>query len=95
MISSPADSTKKPGGPHRKPRADVYTVFLILALSAILLAIVFLYFENERYDWDYEGGPTASAVGLSHLAPQPNPFTALASTDAPTILPLFQLRSGG
>jgi hypothetical protein len=72
MISSPADSSgKKPGGPYRKPRADLYTVLLALALIAILLGIVCLYFENKMYDWDYKGGPTASANHVTTLALSP------------------------
>jgi len=76
MISSPADSSgKKPGGPYRKPRADLYTVLLALALIAILLGIICLYFENKMYDWDYKGGPTASV---------PAPFTLAAGPWPPT-----------
>ena len=96
MISSPADSSgKKPGGPYRKPRADLYTVLLALALIAILLGIVCLYFENKMYDWDYKDGPTASVPTPFTLAPRPWPLAPLPSTDAPTTLPLFQLRPGG
>jgi hypothetical protein len=62
MISSPAGSSaNKPGGPYQKPRADVFTVLLVLALIAILLGIVFLWLENELYDWDFKGGSTVSA----------------------------------
>ena len=58
MISSPANSApKKPGRPYRKPEADVFTVLLVLALIAILLGILCLYFENAMYEWDYQGGP--------------------------------------
>ena len=103
MISPPADSSdKKPGGPYRKPQADVFTVLLMLALIAILLGILFLYFENAMYEWDYQGGPTASALCPSPLAlrpslptPAPWPLTPESSTDAPTTLPLFQFRLGG
>ena len=92
MISSPANSSgKKPGGRYQKPRADVFTVLLMLALIAVLVGIVCLYFENEMYDWDYKGGPTASADYPSALAPDPWPLTPTSSTDAPTTLPLFQL----
>jgi hypothetical protein len=92
MISSPASSSgRKPGGPYRKPRADLYTVLLALALIAILLGIVCLYFENDTYDWDYTGGPTVSILSPAAFAPAPSPLTPLLSTDAPTTLPLFQL----
>ena len=95
---SPADSSvERTGGPYRKPRADLYTVLLIFALIAILLGILCLYFENEMYDWDHQGGPTVSANHSPALAriPEPWPPNPLSSTDAPTTLPLFQLRFGG
>lgn len=57
---SPAEPGKKPGGPYRKPRADVYTVLLILALISLLAGILCLYFELEMYQWQHKGGPTAS-----------------------------------
>lgn len=53
-----SSSSKKPGGPHRKPRADVYTVLLIFALIAIITATVLLYIQMGEYDYDIKGGPT-------------------------------------
>ena len=60
---SPANSGKKPGGPHRKPRADVYTVLLVIALIALLSGILCLYFEMDMYEWKIKGGP---AVSVAH-----------------------------
>ena len=62
MTSSPPDSAagRKPGGPYRKPQADIYTVLLAFALVFILLGILCLYFENNIYEWKYEGAPTVS-----------------------------------
>ena len=37
---SPRSSSSQ--GPYRKPRPDVYTVLLILALMAVLLSVLFL-----------------------------------------------------
>jgi hypothetical protein len=37
-----------------KPRADIYTVLLAIALLAILLAILCLSLELGRYGWDYK-----------------------------------------
>lgn len=89
-MSLPADSSgKKPVTRYRKPRADVFTVLLVLALIAILVGIVCLYFENAMYDWEY--GPSASAAYSSALAPDPRPLTPTSSTDALTTVPLFQL----
>ena len=51
---SQADSAKKPGGPYRKPRADIYTVLLILALISLLLGITFLYLEMDMYNWEFK-----------------------------------------
>ena len=62
---SSAGSKKKSGGPHRKPRADIYTVLLALALVALLLAIVCLYFEMDAYEFKIKGGPMVSFNGDS------------------------------
>ena len=37
------------GGPYRKPRLDVYTVMLALALVAIIIACIVLYYEVADY----------------------------------------------
>jgi hypothetical protein len=37
------------GGPYRKPRLDVYTVMLALALVAIIIACIVLYREVADY----------------------------------------------
>ena len=58
---SPANSSDKPGGPYRKPEADIYTVLLALALVALLLGILVLYLENVLYEWELKGGPMISA----------------------------------
>ncbi len=55
----------QPTGPYRKPRADVYTVLLILALVAILLTILCLSGEMKMYDWKSKGGPSVSVVPVS------------------------------
>jgi hypothetical protein len=45
-------------GVHRKPKADLYTVLLVIALVAVLIGIVFLYLEMQAYDFKFQGGPT-------------------------------------
>ena len=35
-----------------KPKADIYTVLLGIALLSILMAIMFLCMELSRYNWD-------------------------------------------
>lgn len=52
---SPPSFGNQRGGPYRKPRADVYTVLLILALIAILLGILCLHFEMKMYDYEFRG----------------------------------------
>jgi hypothetical protein len=37
------------GGPYRKPRLDIYTVILALALVAIIIACIVLYLEVADY----------------------------------------------
>ncbi|MBN2023443.1 MAG: hypothetical protein JW809_11705 [Pirellulales bacterium] len=48
-------------GPHRKPQADVYTVFLAIALFAVLVAMVFLYLETKDYPNKTTGAPSVVA----------------------------------
>ena len=55
-------SSKNAAGPHRKPRADVYTVLLVIALIGVIAANVFLYFIGADYDHDYKAAPTAPRV---------------------------------
>lgn len=42
---------------HRKPKADVYTILLVVALLAVLLGILFLYLFNRDYEFKYDGAP--------------------------------------
>ncbi len=77
-MSSPRQSSNssKPRGPYRKPRADIYTVLLALALAAVLIGLTFLVLEMDLYDWKFKGGPTASlqrpiSVAAADL-PEPN-----------------------
>ena len=51
----------KPAAPqeYRKPRADIYTLLLVVALLAILLATGVLWMAmKEGYDYKINGGPT-------------------------------------
>lgn len=69
---SPLRSSKKPetaapalasAPAYRKPRADVYTVLLVVALLALLVGIIFLYAENSYYEWKTTGAPAAAMLG--------------------------------
>ncbi len=54
---SPPKSTNTPGGTFRKPRADLYTILLVIALLAILVGILFLYLTMQSYNFETKGGP--------------------------------------
>jgi hypothetical protein len=44
---------------YRKPKADVFTMLLVITLLAILLAIGLLYAHMKSvFDWKMKGGPT-------------------------------------
>ena len=61
-MSLPA-STNDPGLPqYRKPRADLYTMLLIVALIALILGCICLWAENAAYDWKFKGGPTVTKL---------------------------------
>lgn len=65
-------------GPYRKPRADLYTVMLLVAWLALVVGIVFLYLETAEY-----GSPPWSR---SSAAPLGAPPAAVALSDAPTLV---------
>jgi hypothetical protein len=56
---SPAKSSNNPGGTFPKPRADLYTILLVIAMLAILVAILFLYLHMQSYNFETKGGPVA------------------------------------
>jgi hypothetical protein len=51
--SLPPSSNDNPSAPqqYRKPKADLYTLMLVIALVAILIGILFLCLFNGAYDW--------------------------------------------
>jgi hypothetical protein len=80
-----ANSSPSPSEPvYRKPRADLYTVLLIVALLALIAGCLCLYYEaapSEYGDKPYSGAPTvsASAVWTDGLAAAPVAHGELAS----------------
>jgi len=63
---------------RRKPKADLYTFLLALALVAILIAILFVCLFMNDYEYKTKGAPVvettinrASAVCLTTLPAQP------------------------
>jgi hypothetical protein len=72
---SPPKSTDTQGAPvsagaHRKPRPDLYTALLVIALIAILIGILFLYLEMSFYQFKL---PTNMPVVMV------NPFSVFSS----------------
>ena len=53
-MSQLGSTDRGPGIAVQKPRPDIYTVLLGLALTAILIAIICLVLELGRYGWDYK-----------------------------------------
>ena len=53
----PRKSSENAAGPYRKPRANVYTVLLVIALVALLLAIYALFLELDDFKFEFKGGP--------------------------------------
>lgn len=49
----------------QKPKANIYTALLGIALVAILMAILFLCLEMSRYNWDFK----AAGQKAAHLTP--------------------------
>ena len=66
MTVSPRKSNKTaavaPAGPYRKPKTDLYTVLLAISLIAIGIGILFLYLEQDTYDFQFKGGPPVAVV---------------------------------
>ena len=44
-----ARKSNTPGGPYRKPRADIYTMLLLFTLIAIIVGCLVLWFEVADY----------------------------------------------
>lgn len=63
---SPQDLTDATRGVVvQKPKADIYTWLLLIALVAVLLAITCLALELKRYDWDFKAsGARAAALDV-------------------------------
>jgi hypothetical protein len=64
MMSSQLDSTDKGRISVPKPRPDIYTILLGLALGAILIAILCLVLELGRYKWDYKAAGVKFVTGV-------------------------------
>ncbi len=58
-MSSPV-LTNPQGQAYSKPRPDVYTVLLALAILALIGAIVLLYLEMQRFEFDLKAPAPAT-----------------------------------
>ena len=65
MTVSPPKSSNNPGGTFRKPRADLYTILLVIALLAILVAILFLYLHMQSYNFELKAGPPVAMIAAN------------------------------
>ena len=73
-------------GPHRTPRADIYTAMLAIALVAIIIATIFAYVETADYkDKKYQGGP--SVVFTTPLDPVAADGNCLVASTTPASQP--------
>jgi hypothetical protein len=58
-MSKRTQNPTKPATPqeYRKPRADIYTLLLVIALMLILLATAALWMTMKDFDYMIKGGP--------------------------------------
>lgn len=52
----------------QRPRFDVYAMMLLISLFAMLIAILFLYLEGEKYKWDIKAQDVESALSGAKVA---------------------------
>jgi hypothetical protein len=61
-VKSKARKEKLPPEAYRKPRANLFTMLLVLSLVAIIMSCVFLYYHMQMYDMRLNP-PTAAWSG--------------------------------
>ena len=66
--TSPSAAERAEPQVYRKPRADIYTLLLSIALIALILASVALWMVMNQYNKEIKGGPP---VVLSRPARSP------------------------
>jgi hypothetical protein len=69
-LSPFGDQPQQQAPRYRKPRADLYTVLLLIAWFAILLGILALYLEMKEYDFKFKESSaltTAPAAARSNM----------------------------
>ncbi len=73
---SPLGDSQQQTPRYRKPRADLYTVLLLIAWIFILLGILVLYLEMKVYDFEFERVPAMRST------PAPVRATMFSRADA-------------
>lgn len=68
-----------------KPKNDIYVALLAIALGALLLAILLLALEMNRYSWSVQAD--AGSLRLALQAVVPGGASPLADIEASPILP--------
>ncbi len=66
MQMQPMQQTMQPMQPGvvvQKPRFDIYAMMLLLSLFAMLIAILCLYLEGAKYNWDIKAKDVENALG--------------------------------
>ena len=81
-MSSPV-LTSGPTQAYRKPRPDLFTALLALALLALIGAIVLLYLEMQRFDFELQAPPPAASSSLRPATPQGLCFLESPGTKMP------------
>lgn len=49
----------------KKPKADIYTALLFVALVALIIGIVMLVKEMDRYEWKFKADQALAPVATS------------------------------
>jgi hypothetical protein len=63
-------SSNNPGGVYiKKPKADIYTALLFVALVALVIGITMLCKEMERYNWEFKASAMAPTQPAQVSAP--------------------------
>lgn len=77
-----ADFTMAPiGGPARKPKTSIYTLFLVIALVSLLTGCLFLWLEIKRF------GGFGNVRGTVQVATSPTSIQyAACPVDVPNVV---------
>jgi hypothetical protein len=63
MAASPRSNDESGPQLYRRPRFDVYSMLLLIALGMLILGTVVLWLVSADYDYKFKGGPNPG-VGM-------------------------------